>query len=70
MTLAAVALEQRSVQSPAPAAFVCKRELIAPFDARPLLGIKALVDDDSAALQSHRAEYVRLTTKKSTARNP
>src|SRR5262249_4552028 len=49
---------------------MCKRKSVAPFNARALLGIKAFVDDNLAALQPNRTEYVRLTAKKRAARNP
>jgi hypothetical protein len=63
-------LNQWPVLSPVPAPFKREREAVAPFDPWMLLRIKAFVDDDFAALQPDRAEYVLLATKEATARNP
>jgi hypothetical protein len=44
-----------------------KREAVPFFEPRLLFGIKTLINDDFAALQPDRSEYVRLTT---ASRNP
>src|SRR5690606_27140711 len=60
--------DQRSVQPPMSTAFVRECEPVSALTLGPLLGIKALVDDDPAGFEPDRAEHVRVEAD-SAARN-